>query len=235
MEKKPGGALRLLTKEDTSKPFVGWRPTQDAEGCYNPIGFGMAWVVVQKVLDNGTRQDLYEQPMFFESPGVIIVCRAGEKIGLVENFRMVGERLFPAGKEYVQRLSDEGRLGDLVNSLGKWCWEVPRGIAQVTGETDLKQLILKSTKAEGLEEAGFALDDVRVLGRLNGNPTFFMHPQYVVGARIVGTDQANPEGLEIIGKARLFSPAEIRELADRGELEDGVTLAAFALAGVRLF
>jgi hypothetical protein len=42
---------------------------------------------------------------------------------------------------------------------------------------------------------------------------------------------ARPEPLEIIGKTRLFSAREIRRMVRDGELDDGLTLSALAIAG----
>ena len=42
-----------------------------------------------------------------------------------------------------------------------------------------------------------------------------------------------PEDLEIIGKTRLFTGEQIREMATRGEIDDGWVFAGLALAGFR--
>lgn len=66
------------------------------------------------------------------------------------------------------------------------------------------------------------------------NATFFLHPQWVVLAEIESAGEARPENPEIIGNSRLFTRADLRGLVDAGELDDGLTLAAFALAGIAI-
>ena len=68
----------------------------------------------------------------------------------------------------------------------------------------------------------------------SANPTFFLHSQYVVHARIASIGEASPEELEIIGAMRLFTMAELRQLNMDGGFDDGLTLAAMALCGLSL-
>ncbi len=147
---------------------------------------------------------------------------------------MVGERLLPrSGSEYIIRLQTEDLWANLVGSLGEWKWEVPRGlITTEPGEMDLVEFIVKSAKLEALEEAGFRISKARVRGRINVNPTFFLHSQFVVEAQIDSVGRARPEDLEIIGDSRLFTPVQLRVLVDSGELDDGLTLGALALCGI---
>lgn len=239
MEKARGGSVRLLTKEDFErqnafgKPLVGWKPTSQGEGgLYNAAGWSMLRVVVQKIVD-GTTQDLYDQPMLVLSAGAGVVCQAGDKVGLVQNYRFVGPRILQAGKEYVKRLNDENRWDELLASLGAWKWELPRGLSPLTGEVDLAKFILATAKVEAAEEAGFSLEDARIVGTVNMDTTFYPHPQYVVHGRVVAAGEKKAEDLEIIGKTTLFTGEQIREMATRGEIDDGWVFAALALAGFK--
>jgi hypothetical protein len=228
---RPGG-LRLLTGADLEGPVVGWLRGSEGEGSLvNKRGFAMLRVVVQKLID-GKMKDLYDQPVIVENAGSIAVCRVGGRVGLVRNFRFIGRRIVDAGVEYIRRLDEEGRWGELAESLGLWQWELPRGLTHLTEETDLERFIIETAKAEALEESGFVIENPQILGMVNTNPTFFPHSQYVVSADIVSKGENQPEDLEILGRTELFSPRELRRMAGMGELQDGLTLSALALAGI---
>ncbi len=237
--KPPTGAMRLLYTKDhhavsavvKDKPLVGWKPTSLGDGgIFNPGGWALLRVITQKIA-NGATLDAYDQAIMIENAGAIVVCQSGDKVGLVQNFRFVAERLMNAGKDYVKRLNDEKRWPELLSTLGRWQWELPRGLSPVDNETDLEKFVLAVAKAEALEEAGYALDGARICGKLNTNPTFFAHSQYVVCGRVVAVTQNAPEITEILGATRLFGAEEIRRLVNEGELQDGLTFAALALAG----
>lgn len=239
MKRARGGSVRLLTKEDFEKqnafgkPLVGWRPTSQGEGgLYNQAGWSMLRVVVQKIAD-GQPLDLYDQPMLVLSAGAGVVCQAGNKVGLVQNYRFVSPRILEAGREYVKRLNEENRWEELMASLGEWKWELPRGLSPLTGEADLAKFVLATAKVEAAEEAGFTLKDARIVGTVNMDTTFYPHPQYVVHGRVVAAGQKKAEDLEIIGQTRLFTGEQIREMATRGEIDDGWVFAGLGLAGFR--
>lgn len=197
-----------------------------------PGGWAMLRVIVQRLAD-GSAKDLYDQPIIVENAGAFVVCQAGRRVGLVQNFRFVGERLMNAGKDYVRRLDAEGRWAELAATLGSWQWEVPRGLSQIEDETDLEKFVIAIAKAEALEESGFVIENARICGRLNVNPTFFAHAQYVVHGRVASTGENSPEELEMIGQTSLFDAEQVRRMADGGEIQDGITLASLALAGFR--
>lgn len=230
-QKARAGSLRLLRVEDDATPVVGWRSASAGHGgLINPKGWAMLRVVVRKLVD-GKLKDLYDQPLLVENAGAIVVCLAGDKVGLVQNFRFVGRRLMNAGKDYVRRLNDEGRWDELLAELGSWCWELPRGLSQLDDETDLEKFVIATAKAEALEESGFAIADARIRGMLNVNPTFFAHGQYVVEGRVVSRGASRPEDMEMIGQTTLFDAAQVRAMVDRTEVQDGLTLASLAMAG----
>lgn len=226
------GRLRLLRVEDQGLPIVGWKSSSDGGGSLvNPKGWAALRVVVQ-LLREGRYQDAYDQVVLIENPGAIVACLLDGRVGLVQNFRFVGRRLYEAGADYVKSLDEQGRLEELVDSLGEWQWELPRGLApQNFDGTDLERFVLATAKAEALEESGLVIRNARLLGKVNVNTTFFVHPQYAVGADVVSIGDNKPEALEILGKTHLFGPAEIRRMADSGVLTDGLTLATLALVG----
>ncbi len=224
------GSARLLTADDLSASFVGWRsPPVGTGGIVNTkFGAAVLRVVVQKLVE-GRLKDLYDQPIMVENPGAIVVCQAGDRVGLVQNYRFVGERLIDAGAGYVKWLHDEGRFEALLATLGRWCWELPRGLSPKYNADDIRDFVLATAKAEALEESGLRLSGVRIAGRVNANSTFYAHAQYVVHGKVVGKGDNRPEAAEMLGATKLFSAPEIRLLVDRGELDDGLTLAALAV------
>ena len=245
MKKKSGG-VELLRKDHRKKqnpygaPVLGWQQnSQGLRGRHNPRGFSCPWVVVQKEIE-GKPQPLYEQPMIVENAGAIIIAQQGERVGLIRSFRMTGPRLLPdAGTDYIQRLDREQRWEELCATLGQWRWEAPRGLAPADRkeDEDIRDFVLRTAKLEALEEAGFTIGEARIIGRVNVNPTFFPHPQWVVHAEVISTGPSSPENLEIIDEeegARFFTMAELRELSRTGEFDDGLTLGALALCGLAL-
>lgn len=241
-ERRQDGGMELLeerhlgAKNLWQQPVVGWLPTiQGIGGLVNLRGWAFLRVVLWKLVD-GVRVALYDQPVIVENPGAIVVCQLGDRIGLVRSFRMVADRLLPdAGSEYVKRLQDGRLWSALVENVGQWKWEAPRGLIHIPpDEMNLEEFVVKSAKLEALDEAGFRIRDARLAGRVNVNPTFFLHSQWVVHAEIASIGEANPENLEILGGSKLFTRAELRALVDSGELDDGLTLAALALCGIAI-
>ncbi len=235
------GSVELLTEQHLdqqnqwNKPVVGWLPTsQGLGGLFNPMGFALLRVVVNKVAGD-IKAALYDQPMIVENAGVIIIAQMGDKVALVRNFRMIGPRLLPdAGASYIKKLNETKSWSKLLDSLGRWSIECPRGLAPGNGEEDMEAFLIRTAKLEVLEEAGLTIKNAKVVGNLNANTTFFAHAQMVVLAEIISIGEANPEDLEIIGGVDLYTMAELRELNDSGEFTDGLTLAALALCGMHI-
>ena len=219
------------------EPVVGWvENSEGVGGLHNPRGYASVRVVLRKMID-GIMCNLYDQPIIVENAGSVVIAQLDDgRVGLVQNFRMVGERILPnAGASYIKLLQKEKLWGKLLKSLGCWCWEAPKGLVppEEKGE-DLEAFILRAAKMEALEEAGFRLRDARIVGRVNTCPVFFPHAQYVVHAHISSKTNANPENLEIIGKRQFFTMEELKRLNDAGELDDALTLAALLLCGFSL-
>ncbi len=219
------------------KPVIGWKPNSDGiGGIHNPMGYAFVRGVVTKRID-GEMKPIYDQPMLAENACAIIIAQAGDRIALVKNFRMNGDRILPdANTEYIKRLQDENRWSELCESLGAWKWEAPRGLIPPKDgvEEDEASYILRTAKQEAYEEAGLELQNTRIVGNVNLNSTFFAHPHFVVHAEIADMEERAPEKYEIMGNTRLCTLREIRELCDTGECDDGFTLAALALCGLTL-
>ncbi len=230
------GALRAFLRRGDGHMFMrGWKSLARVDGRANPHGWALVWAVVQKMVD-GKLKDLYDQPVIVESPGAMVVCTYGNKVGLVQNYRFCGSRLERFEKfKYVLGLIETGKWEKLFASMGSFQWEVPRGLVppdSTAADMDLEQFILKVARAEALAEAGFVLRDARVLtGVVNANTTFFLHGQYTVLAEVDAVQEQSPEDLEILGNVKFFTAREIRAMVDSGELQDGLTLAALAKAG----
>ena len=245
--------LRLFTEADIGTKPHGWRQhgmtTREGariDGAVNDMGFAMMHVVNQKAAD-GAWKDQYDQYVLFENPGAIVVCTdAAGRVGLVPNFRLVGDRLDPvleqlknpeSGKynfsAYVKTLREKGLFQVALGNLGEHVWELPRGLAPAGEAADLAAFIKKVAAIEAKEEAGLELTDVRLRGKVNANTTFFPHAQFVVSAAVVGVGASKPEERESIGKLRMFAPDELRRMADQDELFDGLTLACLAKVGYR--
>lgn len=156
-------------------------------------------------------------------------------MGLVRNFRMVGERIAVVNpSDYVRTLDAEGRWEELCTGLGEWRCELPQGLAPKSDDArDLEAFVKKAAKLEAAEEGGFQVEDVHIVGRVNTNPTFFTAAQYVVEARLVGVGERHPEDMEILGGMELATPERLRELVRGGQLDNALSLAALAIAGVR--
>lgn len=236
------GALRLLEPKDVrtvtprnniyGKPLIGWRSSVFGYGgIVNPQGFAAMRVVIRKMVD-GQLEDIYDQPVLVESPGAIVVCRMGQRVGLVQNWRLVGERIATTPGQYVRELEEQGRWDELFRTLGAWRWELPQGIAPPSDAKDFSAFVLKSAKLEAAEEGGFVVRNARIVGRVNASPTFFPHAQYVVEADIAHVESQRTEDLEMLGATWLAMPADIRRLVTEGVLDNSMSLAALAIAGV---
>ena len=143
--------------------------------------------------------------------------------------------LIPPGNDYM-KLLDAGQLWDkLLSMAGEWKWEAPRGLIQGDpGDMDLEEFVLKTAKIEAGEEGGFKIVDAKLRGTVNANPTFFLHPQWVVEARIESVGEANPENLEIIGGSQLMTMEQLKQANAQGGFDDSLTLAGLALCGLSL-
>ena len=245
--------LRQFTQDDFGTKLHGWRQhglkTADGkpvDAAVNDMGFAAVHVVNQKA-DGVGWKDQYDQFVLFENPGAIVVCTdAAGRVGLVPNFRLVGDRPSSAlerlknpetGKydyaRYVKTLREQGLFQEVLDTLGEHVWELPRGLAPAAEAADLAAFVRKVAAIEAKEEAGLELADVRLRGKVNANTTFYPHAQFVVSATVVGAGASRPEERESIGKLKMFTPEELRRMADKDELFDGLTLACLAKAGYR--
>lgn len=245
--------LRLFTEADIGTKPHGWRQhgmkTREGariDGNVNDMGFAVMHVVNQKD-DKGEWKDQYDQYVLFENPGAIVVCTdAAGRVGLVPNFRLVGDRLDPVLEQlknpetgkynyaaYIRTLREKNLFQVALGNLGEYVWELPRGLAPAGETADMAAFIKKVAAIEAKEEAGLDLADVRLRGKVNANTTFYPHAQFVVSARIVGTGASRPEALESIGKLKMFTPEELRAMCDADTLFDGLTLACLAKVGYR--
>lgn len=236
MNQKTAGAV-LLEEEPYLLEKVGWKATCQGFGSLvNLRGYAMLRIVLWKIQD-GEKIFLYDQPIIAENPGAVVVIQDDlGRVAMVQNYRMVGPRLAGlenTGPEYIRRLEQEGLWEELVESLGQWKWESPRGLSSALGQ-DLNEQVLNTAYAEALEEAGLRLRDAQIKGPVNANSTFFPHAQYVVWGRLESVSQAQPENLEVIGPMKFFTLEQLAEMNRAGNFDDGMTLAAMAICGLAL-
>ncbi|MDZ5143188.1 NUDIX hydrolase [Microbacterium testaceum] len=94
---------------------------------------------------------------------------------------------------------------------------------------------LHAAKRELLEETGVTASDWSSLGRMNALNGIADAPEYVFLARgLTMTDAAVSQREEGIDAVRWIPFAEALELVASGEVSDGETIGALALAGIRL-
>lgn len=94
---------------------------------------------------------------------------------------------------------------------------------------------LVAAKRELLEETGVTASEWSSLGRMNALNGIADAPEYVFLARgLTMTDAAASQHEEGIDAVRWVPFAEALELVDSGEVSDGETIGALALAGIRL-
>lgn len=232
LPEEKSGAVRLFESSDQWRPIVGWHSNNEGfGGLHNKNGWALIRVVIQKSID-GTLKDLYDQPMIVENPGAVCVCQVGVKVGFMQVYRLSAERLINTGADYIIRLNQEKRWHELALTLGQWKLENPAGLSPAVSGKSLERFLLESAKIEAEQEAGFIISDACIKGRVNTNPSFFAHSQYVVYGRVKGVGDNHPEDKEIIGKSRLLSPKEIRRGVDSGVIDSGLTLAALGICGI---
>jgi hypothetical protein len=230
---RPGKVRRFLARDEFT-PIHGWNGIDGHPllGLYNPRGWAALHIVVQRLID-GVYKDMYDQVLLIEDPGVIVVCMQGDMVALVPNFRFTAKRLDEGVQSYVKKLSDENRWEELSATLGRWNWEAPRGIspASMDDQASLAARVIQIARLEALAEAGFELSEVKVCGMCNPNSTFFAHEQYVVRAKIERVGRQAPEAFEMLQGVALFTKDEVRAMMANGQLTDGLTIGALAIAG----
>ena len=248
-EKQNPRRLRTIRDE------LDWQRIPGMEGRYNPRFGGACLHVENQVMKDGEYADQYDQPLLVESPGALVVATLGDKVGLVQNFRLIGprpllltvddgikllygdpefsklyeENVALNGQQYTNTLVKHDALNEMLSGLGQMSWELPRGIAPADA-SDLDDFVRKVAKIEAAEEGGFEIDCIERCGEVNANTTFFAHAQAVVRAEIISVGEQSPEERETLGAAQLFSRSRVREMISSGELVDGLTIAALTIA-----
>ena len=114
------------------------------------------------------------------------------------------------------------------HSLRKWVWEIPRGF----GEQGLTPE--KNAEKELREETGIKGTRLEYLGRIcpdsgmSSDQVSVFWAEFPADYRLRKLDER-----EAVSEYRLVSRKELREMAESGEMIDGFTLSAVALAGLQ--
>lgn len=114
------------------------------------------------------------------------------------------------------------------HSLRKWMWEIPRGFGEygLTAEENAEKELREETRIGGvrLEYLGIICPDS---GLISGRVSVFF-AEFPAGCRLGKQDE-----LEAVSAYRLMSRKELQKMAESGEMLDGITLSAVALAVLR--
>lgn len=231
--------IRPMKYGDEAHIELGWRPVPGNPRSYvNPRGWAVCWIIVTSRDAHG-REYSYEQPTIIQNPGVYTVCR--DRQGLVamqRERRLSTERLseMKNGAAYVRELLEKDLWGKLVETFGSWQWQLPRGLPDPRdGELfeDTKDVLLVAARRTARAEIGVHLDHAELLNaRIIGNPTFEVHPQYVVVGEKRAADEVAVKLDEHIRPVEWLSAEAIRGLVMRGELRDASSSMALVAAGV---
>ncbi len=114
-----------------------------------------------------------------------------------------------------------------LSELGRWRWELPRGLADPDEALDMAAI------REGSEELGCVLTSPRILGYYHGNSSYIPRPipLYLANAgRRVDHGHDEHEGIR---HAEFFSPEEVRAMILAGEIDDGYVHSACTYLGLR--
>ncbi|NJA56976.1 NUDIX hydrolase [Streptomyces sp. NEAU-H3] len=106
--------------------------------------------------------------------------------------------------------------------LGAWQWGLPRGLAQDADP-------LETARAELLEEMGARAAGLRLLGHMTPDSGLLTSRVAVVRAEVTAAPEPVRDLTEV-AETRWLPHTRLREWIAKGHLEDGMTLAALALA-----
>lgn len=114
------------------------------------------------------------------------------------------------------------------HSLRKWMWEIPRGFGEygLTAE--------ENAEKELREETGIKEIRLEYLGRIcpdsgmSSDQVSVFFTEFPADCQLRKQDER-----EVVSEYRLISRKELREMAQSGEMIDGFTLSAVALAGLQ--
>ena len=114
------------------------------------------------------------------------------------------------------------------HSLRKWMWEIPRGF----GEYGITAA--QNAEKELREETGITGAELEYLGKICPDSGMSADQVSVYLARFSSEDRLEKQDeKEAVKEYRMVSRKEVREMIEAGDLADGFTLSAIALACLR--
>ena len=134
------------------------------------------------------------------------------------------------GSVAIIALSDSSSIG-LVKiyryPVDAWLWELPRGMCEAS------LTLVENARRELVEETGFDAGKIEELGRFFPNSAIITVEVAVVVARdLIQSNSVLDADSGAISETRFFDAATVNEMALKGEIRDGLTLAALHLARI---
>ncbi len=260
-EKGEDGVYRLLTRGLFGKLAKrGWEAVPGLlRTIANPKG---GWMILWLAVTPPGKSS-YDRPQFVIDPSVIVVTKDDQsRIGFIETMRTHRPRpsqfLRPMeGLGYVARLIKEKGVRELLRGTPKLSIELPAGNVDINDfagfvavvdigvnfvagfeqvyEERYLYALKNAAKRESGEETGLEVEVVDVLvDALNPNTAWFMHADSVAVTRYVKAGYQKLDPTEMPKRLLWYTEEEIRKLIRERRIFDARTIAALALAGVRV-
>jgi len=171
------------------------------------------------VCDRETGKPLWDQPVYVEPVGAICVpVTTKGKIRLIKQFRPI---VHPGGERILQKFPE---------ILPKYYWgKIFLGVARgfpIKGES-AKETAMRETS----EEVNSPVLNVRKIGEVNANSSFFHH---MISVFVVYIDEnsegdSSPDINEAIFKGADYTLEQVRQLIADNDIQDALDIAALSM------